>query len=308
MAGTLNFSLSQQFDETGAPLAGGKLYFFEAASTTPQSAYQDEDLSIEHPNPIVLDAAGRVPQFFLADGLIKIRLTSATGVIQVSADSVRVIGASSGDGGGGGSVDSTQLLQTGEVFIKYGTGTRAGAVRCNARTIGSATSGATERANADTEDLFLHLWTADSNLSVSGGRGGSAAADWAANKTIALPDARNRVIAGLGAMGGSDAARLTSDFFGATGTTLGAAGGFESQELTVAQLPEHNHDVQIQSAIDGGDLLGTENYLARRTNEGVTYARDTADTVNTAMIMPIGDGDAHSNVQPTILMTFYIKL
>ncbi len=154
MAGTISLSLSQQFNSQGAPLAGGRLYFFQAGTTTPQSAYQDSGLTIPHANPIILDAAGRIPQFFLADGSIKIRLDSETGVTQLAADGILVIGAASG-GGGGSPVDATTVLQTGDIKVRYGTGVHTGWVRANGRTIGSATSGATERANADAEALFL---------------------------------------------------------------------------------------------------------------------------------------------------------
>src|SRR5947208_1688739 len=83
-------------------------------------------------------------------------------------------------GGGGGTVDPTTIFQTGQIIPMYGTGVLTGFVRANGRTIGSATSGATERANADAQSLFQNLWGADANLAVSGGRGASAAADWAA--------------------------------------------------------------------------------------------------------------------------------
>jgi hypothetical protein len=41
----------------------------------------------------------------------------------------------------------TQLIRTGQIILEPKGGTLAGFVRCNARTIGSASSGATERAN-----------------------------------------------------------------------------------------------------------------------------------------------------------------
>ena len=139
-------------------------------------------LSIALPYPITLDAAGRVPQFFLADGSVKIRLQDRYGVVQLASDSVLVIGPSAG-GGGGSTVDPTQLIQTGMMMFAHSTASIAGFVRLNGKTIGSSTSGATERANADTQALFLYLWP-DTRLTVSGGRGASAAADWAANKQI----------------------------------------------------------------------------------------------------------------------------
>jgi hypothetical protein len=194
-AGSLSLSLSQQFDSLGRPLSGGKLYFFQTGTSTPQSAYQDTALTIAHPNPMTLDSSGRIAAFYLADGSIKIRLADAAGVTILAYDGLLVIGPSSG-AGAAPSVDATTVLATGDVKPKYGTGTLTGFVRLNGRTIGSPTSGATERANADTQTLFEYLWTADANLAVSGGRGASANADWLANKTITLPDFRGRVPGG----------------------------------------------------------------------------------------------------------------
>ncbi|MFX9031451.1 hypothetical protein ABTN13_20060, partial [Acinetobacter baumannii] len=56
-----------------------------------------------------------------------------------------------------------QLAVTGDYITAASTGTRAGYVRANGRTIGSATSGATERANADTAALYALLWGAYAN-------------------------------------------------------------------------------------------------------------------------------------------------
>src|SRR5690242_639511 len=131
MSGSISLSMSQQLDEFGKPLAGGLLYFIEAGTTsTPQNAYQDSALTLPWPNPIILDSAGRVPQFYLADGSIKIRLTDSAGVQQLVADNILVVGPSSGSGGGG-TVDATTVLATGDLKVKYGTGTLSGFVRAN---------------------------------------------------------------------------------------------------------------------------------------------------------------------------------
>jgi hypothetical protein len=66
----------------------------------------------------------------------------------------------------------------------------------NGQTIGSAASGATARANADCEALFAFIWRTKSNtiapIQNNAGapttRGASAAADFAANKRLPLPD------------------------------------------------------------------------------------------------------------------------
>ncbi|MTW19350.1 hypothetical protein GJ689_24465 [Rhodoplanes serenus] len=127
-------------------------------------------------------------------------------------------------------------MPVGMEMTSHRTGVIAGWVRKNGRTIGSATSGATELADSSARRLFDLLWS-DTNLAVAGGRGANAAADWAAGKTLALPDARGRVQAGLDDMGAPAAGRLTATYFGQNGTVLGAAGGLQSAALATANLP-----------------------------------------------------------------------
>jgi len=265
MAGTINLALTQQFDMDGEPLGGGLLYFFAAGSTTPQSAFQDIGLTIVYPNPIVLDASGRVPMFYLADGSIKIRLTDKNGVTIIAADQLLVIGPSGG-GGGGGSVDATTVLQTGDIKTRFDINPLPGFVRCNGNTIGNSISGSSERANADCQALFEFLWST-TVLGVFAGltpsRGASANADWLANKRIALPDLRGRVIAGMDDMGTTAASRLTSTYFGASGVVLGNVGGSESRTLTAAQLAAHTHS-------SGTLTTGNENQAHNHQISGTT--------------------------------------
>jgi len=331
-AGTITLSFSQQLDTQGRPLAGGLLYFFQAGTTNPQNAFLDSALTLPHPNPITLSADGRVPQFYLADGQIKIRLANAAGVTIVAADNLLVIGPSSG-AGSPPSVDPTTVIATGDVKAKYGTGALTGFVRLNGRTVGSATSGATERANSDVQTLFEYLWTADANLAVSGGRGASANADWLANKTITLPDFRGRVPGALDDMGNSAAGRLTSSFFGTSAIVLGAAGGGESHTLTEAQIPSHTHSLSASgtTSSDGahahqmgardstagfgagnpGNVEFVENFandLSGAPPTSSTAAAHTHTVTVTGTSGAAGGGTAHRTVPPTILVTFYIKL
>lgn len=52
----------QQFlDNNGVVLAGGLLYTYQAGTTTPQATFTDNTGGTPQPNPIVLDASGRVP-------------------------------------------------------------------------------------------------------------------------------------------------------------------------------------------------------------------------------------------------------
>lgn len=328
-AGTVpGFSLVPQFDLSGKIAPGCRLYVIQAGTvSTPQNAYQDSGLTLPQPNPMLCDAAGRLPQWFVADGNIKLRLTDKNGVQIFNQDGLLVVGASSG-GGGGSPVDPTTIAATGDVKVAYGTSILSGWVRANGRTIGSSTSGATERANADCQALFVYLWGADANLAVSGGRGASAAADWAANKTIVLPDGRGRVLAGLDDMGNSAAGRLTSSYFGATATTLGAVGGAESITLAISQIPSHQHAVYLK---DPGHIHNQRGSASGGASTGTpfsnlnpaSFATTATDTLSAFTGMTIGsvNGVANDNlttanggglpartVQPTILATYYLKL
>lgn len=52
---------AQFFDNSGNILSGGKIYTYAAGTTTPLATYTSSTGITAHTNPIVLDAAGRVP-------------------------------------------------------------------------------------------------------------------------------------------------------------------------------------------------------------------------------------------------------
>lgn len=243
MAGTLfSLALSQQLNSQGKPLLDAPLYVYAANSSTPANTYEDFGLTILNPWPLRTDGAGRFPPFWVDDGAYRARFTDAAGaVVYFDIPYVQALGPSvtEGEGGGGGSVDPTAIAQTGDTKWRPISGTLAGWVRMNNRTIGSATSGATERANADTQPLYEYLWNNFSNTlcPVQGGRGGSAASDYAANKTIGLLDMRGYGPLGLDDMGNSSAGRIADG----TPTAPGSSGGSEKTSISIAKenLPDY---------------------------------------------------------------------
>jgi hypothetical protein len=315
MAGTIpNLPLSMQFDkDTGKPLRGGKLSFYHANTTTPQLAYRDVGLTLPHPNPITLDGAGRVPSFYLADGFIRVRLTNARGSVQFDEASLLVIGPSSGGSGGGGSVDANAVFQTGDVLWLDASGVRPGWVRDNGRTIGSAASGATERANVDCQALFTFLWQtfADGICPVLGGRGASAAADWAADKQITLPDKRGYVAGGLDDMGNSAANRwIAAPVVIGGATTPGGQVGEGSHVLTQSELPNVNLTSQ-QKSMTILSAIVTNGAINPGSNSAVSIVGQQTGTSQDVgnQVVPLGGaGSAHNTVQRTVLGTFYRKL
>ena len=246
-AGTLPLALVQQFDMggNGQPLGGALLYLYVAGTVaTPQQVYQDFALTIPAPNPLEADASGRIPMFWCADGLIHARLTDASGVVQLDT-TMQVLGPSSGGGSGPGpgGVDPTTVAATGDIKARLTAELLTGWVFLNGTTIGGAASGATQRANADTQNLFVYLWQncVNPHCPVPGGRGSSALSDFNASKQITVPDLRGRAIAGRDCMAGGCAGRLlTSNISSGSGDgvdTAGAWGGVANQPIAYANLP-----------------------------------------------------------------------
>lgn len=101
-------------------------------------------------------------------------------------------------------LDDNYQSQTGMVECGVYSAAKSGWVKLDDGTIGDASSGATTRANADTEELFTLLWgqVPDTWCPVSGGRGASAAADFSAHKTLTLFKTLGRAIACAGSGAG----------------------------------------------------------------------------------------------------------
>ncbi len=243
MSGTFPATANaQQHDVNGQPLANCILTVYQGGTTTLAATFQDIGLVIPAPNPLVADATGRIPLFFVADGIYALRLTDQFGIQSNGGffyPQIPSIGASS-SGGGGTPVDPTTVASTGDVKWRLEESTIAGWVRVNGRTIGNASSGASERSNADTQALFIYIWQtfADAICPVLGGRGASALADFNAGKQITLLDARGRAIFGLDDMGNAALGAFTGVTFTlGSATTGGASGGKNATTLAAAQIP-----------------------------------------------------------------------
>lgn len=203
------------------------------------------------------------------------------------------------------------LPTSGDVKFTYKTVADSGWIMATDGTIGSASSGASIRANADTEDLYTLLWNnvSNTNAPVTGGRGASAAADFAANKPLALPKALGRAVGVAGA--GS----------GLTSRALGAVVGAETHQLTSTEMPSHTHTQNAHNHIGGlifqefyglgfygnSGVIGSGNYASpsptgNANRVGQLTSSTTATNNNTG-----GDG-AHNNMQPTTFLNVMIKL
>lgn len=87
---------AQFFDNNGNPLTGGKLYTYAAGTTTPQVTYTSAAGSVLHTNPIILDAAGRVPgssEIWLQFAPYKFVLKNSNDVTLGTWDNISGVGA-----------------------------------------------------------------------------------------------------------------------------------------------------------------------------------------------------------------------
>lgn len=307
----------------GDPHVGATVTFYDAGTTTPQTTYTESSLSIAAgESDRTADASGIFGPIFLSPGSYRCKVLDAAGAVIRDVDGISVPQTSDYVPPDAGETSEELLARTGDLKARYGTGAHSGWVRANGRTIGSASSGANERANSDCEDLFEYLWTADANLAVSSGRGATAAADWAANKTIALPDIRGKALIGLDDMGNSAAGVLTGL------TTLGEVVGDEEYTLVAGDIPQitgtatggdHGHAVRIDPTnnddgdLTGGFLLGDNNptnYPAFTGTPTNTLGQQIGGSGSLSLSVTAGDAtpDPISLVQPGMGVTIYIKL
>jgi len=313
MAGFWNGSYTNVPDLNGLPQIGAKAFFFSAETSMPITVYQNYDLSVAHPNPVPADGNGNFPAVFFDedDGFYRARVTTRGGVVIYDTPAIPIIGPSGSGGGAPPSpVDPNALLSTGDIIARYSSEPRVGFVRLNGRSIGSATSGAEERANSDTQTLYVYLWNASTSITVIGGRGASGSADFSANKPLVLPDWRGRALVGLDTMGNSAANILPE------ANIVGWTGGARAHTLTTAQIPSHSHGVTDpghahtlvpniplpQNDNDRGSSGSFFNLDAFQASAPTT-ASMTGVTVNAT-----GGGEAHNNVQPSAAGAWYMRL
>ena len=184
-------------------------------------------------------------------------------------------------------------FSTGDVKFTLKTTADTGWIMANDGTIGSASSGATTLADPSAQNLYTLLWNNISNsyAPVTGGRGASAAADWAANKALQLTAMLGRALAVAGTGSGGNA----------TAHALGSAIGDEalqSHNHTTNETP-HAHSASTPNYT--GQPYSTGNSAALIGSSPTTYS-STGITINST-----GAGSG-GNMQPTSFLNAMIKL
>jgi microcystin-dependent protein len=111
--------------------------------------------------------------------------------------------------------------------------------------------------------------------------------------TFNVPDLRGRVIAGQDDMGEASANRLTTAKSGVNGDNLGATGGSEDHQLTIAEIPSHRHTDSFSQGGNGSGYPGFDG---------------SGDKITSGTTGLTGLDGFHNNVQPTIILNYIIKV
>lgn len=203
-------------------------------------------------------------------------------------------------------------FSTGDIKPSFNSVADAGWVLVNNGTIGNAASGATTRANADVQSLYVMIYDgiSDTYCPVTGGRTGNALNDFNAGKKIQLPWAPGRALVGVGG-GGSLTTRV-----------LGQYGGAETHVLTVAELATHYHPAAIYDpththtsnaaarlggSSTGGGAFATDAPASATINAAATNIRANS-TNGLDTTYSTGSSSAHNNMMPFLPVYMWVKL
>ena len=101
-------------DANGAPVAGAKMYWYLAGTSTPTTVYQDSATTVPHAQPIVADTGGLLPVIYAKDGSYKVVLQDSLGNTLYTLDNYSIVTA----GGGGTLVSAPVVLKTANYVVQ----------------------------------------------------------------------------------------------------------------------------------------------------------------------------------------------
>ena len=117
---------------------------------------------------------------------------------------------------------------------------------------------------------------------------GNTYGDGDGSTTFALPDLRGRTTIGLDKMGGNSADRVVN----AVADTLGGGSGEEMHQLTVDEMPSHNHSISGATNTSGSPMNITMMAI------GINQTKSTNET---------GGNQLHNNMPPYLAINYIIK-
>jgi microcystin-dependent protein len=281
-AALLPNAVQQFFDNNGNPLTSGNVYTYIPGTTTPKITWKDsaETPSLQHTNPIILNAAGRPPNdtSIYGQGSYRQVVKDANGNLiwdQLTAPGNGGGGsAGTGDGDLVGTVKpwagitapnqyvfayGQELLRT-TYSILFSAITQTSVVICtnssNVLTgLADTTAiplGAHIELNCVTPGTQVNSKTSStltlsnpSNISVTTTAIIFPFGNGNGTTTFQVPDLRGLTVVGRANMGGLSTTILNSTFYGTDPNSIGAIGGHQSHTLVQGELPAFKPAITI---------------------------------------------------------------
>lgn len=181
----------------------------------------------------------------------------------------------------------------------------SGRLVINGDSIGSASSGATWAASGYAT-LYAYWWNnvSDTYAPVTSGRGANAAADFAANKKLTMPDWAGYTPMGVKAATSITAAAMTAGALTVTSTgSVLSSGTTDGHAITTSEMPSHSHTVKYKTGSPNENNFASATAFGQNAASAVMDNR-TSDGTNSNLISTAGSGSTHSHTLTSISGTY----